>query len=158
MRRIIIILLMINSNSLLAQSSLDWIHDKQRGSEKEEIVLVPAINAKTELVVEAPEEETSKACLAQVLISYSQLDTTIKVETEIINSDCGASFGKYSLRIRTRNEAGETTTTNHTESWNREDTNAVNLVKNYSMNGDVDLASVRVRAAFNDLCTCKPKE
>ena len=155
MCRIIIIVLMINSNSVLAQSSLDWIHDKQRGGEKEEIVLVPAISAKTELVVKAPEEEKSKACIAQVSLSYSQLDTVIKVETEIINSDCGASFGKYSLRIRTRNEAGETSTTNYTEPWSREDRNAVNLVKNYNMNGDVDLASVRVRTSFKDLCTCR---
>ena len=149
---------MINSYGVLAQSSLDWIHDKQRGSEKEEVVLVPAISAKTELVLKAQEEEESKACLAEVSLSYSQLDTIVEVETEITNEDCGASFGKYNVRIRTRNEAGETTTTNHTELWSREHSNSVNLIKNYSMNGDFDLASVRVRANINDLCTCKTKE
>ena len=157
MFRVLIILLMFSSTSAFGQSSMDWINDKQRGTKKEKI-LTPGINIETELIIKAPEEEKSLVCTGEVSLLYSQLDTIVEVETEINNEDCGASFGNYTLRIKTRNEAGETTTTNHTESWSRENSNPVSLVKNYSMNGDVDLASVRVRASFNDLCTCKEDE
>ena len=157
MHQILFILLMFIANDVLAQNNIDWLHDKQRKKSKEK-VFTPRINIKTELVIKAPEEEKNLACKAEVSLLYSQIDTIIEVESEITNEDCGASYGKYKLRIKTRSEASETTTTTHNETWSREDSNTVKLLKEYDMNGDVDLVSVRVHASFEGLCTCKEEE
>ena len=98
---------------------------------------------------------TSAFCEAYFEISYFQADDQIRVNTEIKNDTCAASYGDYSLRVRTIDRSGESLTRTFFESWTRQEEGTVRITKNYPMEGDQSLVWVRVNSNRKTACSCE---
>ena len=94
------------------------------------------------------------ACEVEISTSYFQAGDEVKVEAQIDNKQCGPSNGKYTVKVRTRDEAGESHTSKHQEVWSRDDQDSIVMKHIYSMNGDAELISARVQMPSKDYCTC----
>ncbi|MCZ6641272.1 MAG: hypothetical protein O7F71_06825 [Gammaproteobacteria bacterium] len=116
-----------------------------------------AIEIKHTLSLPVQSLEQPNACDADVTIASTQMNDKIRIKAKIVNNDCAASSGSYTLRLLTMNENGETHARAYTESWSREDDAPVESLKYFDMEGDVDLLRVRVRTSSKTACICSPE-
>ena len=98
--------------------------------------------------------EQPNSCDANLSISSSQMNDRIRIRARIVNKDCAASSGDYTLRILTMNEEGETHLREFPESWSRQNDVPIELTRYFGMESDVDLLWVRVRTSSKTACTC----
>jgi hypothetical protein len=93
-------------------------------------------------------------CEVEVASSYSQMGDFVEVETIVENNQCGPSNGKYIVNVRTQDKAGNINLSKYEEVWSRADAESVQLEHRYSMNGDAELVSARIRMPSRDYCSC----
>ena len=160
MLRILLWLIVFISTDVIAQSNMDWISDKQRNREyeikAEENELTIDTNNPFEKTMSLPDQPvTDLLCDADVSISYSQMGDRVRVDAQVINEQCAASYGKYNVRVKTRDEDGETNMASHEESWSLDDASQLEATHYYDMNGDVELVWARIHAKPKDFCTCR---
>lgn len=98
--------------------------------------------------------ERPNACHAEASISYMQMGDRIRVDTKIVNEDCDASNGNYTLRIRTKDEEGEQHMRKFTESWARVNDAPIELTQFYDMGTDVDLHWITIETSTETACIC----
>ncbi len=98
--------------------------------------------------------EHPNSCDADLGISSTQMNDRIRIKARIVNKDCAASSGDYTLRILTMNEEGETHLREFPESWSRQNDAPIELTQYFGMESDVDLIWVRVRTSSQTACTC----
>lgn len=91
------------------------------------------------------------ACEAEINLEYFQRDTVASVEARIENSTCAASAGQYDIEVRIRDDNGETSLLEFSESWQRDDDLPVVSMKDYPIGENVDLVRLRTRGLS---CTC----
>ncbi len=111
--------------------------------EEEESIEVPG--AEIRFTIEAEHEYVTDACEARLDVSYYQKDSSVHVETELHNDQCGASSGSYALEVRYRGDDGEVRTVEFEELWQRSDAEPVTLEKDYYVAENVDVTRVRSR-------------
>lgn len=92
-----------------------------------------------------------KLCQARVSTEYLQFNTKARVDLTIDNDDCAASSGEYTVRLRTKDENGELKSTEHVESWARDDDVPVESQKTYDIGNNVELIRVSARKLT---CVC----
>lgn len=126
--------------------------------------LVLAVTIGSAQIARAQEEEESKKhreihyrmtigttppgnprCEAQLLFTYIQKNTVARVDSELTNTDCAASSGDYTIRVRFRDENNELQSLEYPETWRRDDDQPIELLKEYFIGENVDLVSVRSR-------------
>ena len=93
-------------------------------------------------------------CEVQVSSNYSQLAEFVEVETLVENYQCAASNGKYLVHVRTQSDGSEINLNKYEQIWSRKDDEPVRLKHRYSMMGDSDLVSVRIKMPSRDYCSC----
>ena len=100
-----------------------------------------------------PGEVDPMACEIDGSLSYYQLGDSVEVHALIENEDCGASAGRYRVRVIARDEAGERVADSYNESWSRLDAEAVEVVHTYPLvtNGMLVRGSLR---PVRDGCRC----
>jgi len=84
-----------------------------------------------------------QACAAQIYFTYLQKNTVAVVDSTIENTECEASSGDYTVLVRFRDENNEIQSLEYTETWNRDDNQAIESRKEYFIGDDVDLVTVR---------------
>ena len=90
-------------------------------------------------------------CKANLQLEYWQKGDTAEVTSTLLNPECGASSGDYTIHVRYRRDDGETLTDEYRETWARVDTEPVITTKRYPIGDDVDLIRVRSRGLS---CSC----
>ena len=130
---------------------LDWAGVKSDNSKQ---VLDGTIEIKRTLTLPPQSIEQPNSCDADLTISSTQMNDRIRIRAKIVNEDCAASSGDYTLRILTMNEEGETHLREFSESWSRQNDAPIELTQYIGMESDVDLLWVRVRTSPNTACTC----
>ena len=101
-----------------------------------------------------PTQSEGPRCEAEVEISYVQMHDRVRVETTVVNDDCAASSGRYRVRLRIRDEHGETQTQEFEESWARDDDALVMTTKHYPVAEGQELVWARVRTSPKTNCAC----
>jgi hypothetical protein len=129
-----------------------WQEVKEIDGEKVNVQVISKPISTTFDAPAAPVELT--ACAANIVTDYWQEDDLIKVETLVENTQCGPSKGRYAVKVRTRNEAGDLNTSKYQEQWSRDDNGDIKAMHTYSMNGDKELVRVRIQPPFNGACLC----
>lgn len=106
--------------------------------------------------IESPEPPPSleKKCNAQVEISYSQRNETVRVEASIVNEDCAVSRGEYSVQFRTRDETGDIRLLSFDESWAQGAEARFKSNKDYEIGSGVELVWARVNRVS---CSCSDR-
>lgn len=93
-------------------------------------------------------------CEATTLTEYFQRGNTARVSGRVSISACPAgTTGSYNIVARVRNAAGEITSLEFSESWQRADAEDVVFEADYPIGDEMELVSVRVRGLK---CTCEP--
>jgi len=129
-----------------------WLEVKKIDGEK---VNVQVISKPTITTFDAPADPVElTACAANIVTDYWQEDDLIKVETLVENTQCGPSKGLYTVKVRTRDDAGDLNTSKYQEQWSRDDSHSIKTIHTYSMNGHNELVRVRIQPPFNDACLC----
>jgi hypothetical protein len=171
MSRVLLCILVLVCTDAFAQADRDWLYDKQRDTSsdleyaarrtprsqntKEDKTVSIDTKLLVERLIQQPKlEATELACFAEVSISYAQMDDKIEVDAQIDNQECSSSYGKYTIRVRTSDETGETTTVNHEQAWQLENASQKQIVHVYDMNGDSELLSARIQGKAGDFCRC----
>ena len=103
-----------------------------------------------ELDVPAPVGAT-RECSAEIEIAYSQLNDKVRVETVVINQDCAASHGEYSVQLYTRDNAGNSDVHSFDEAWARDTATDIENSKDYEIGEDVELIRARINRVS---CVC----
>jgi len=102
--------------------------------------------------------ETTKPrdyCRSSTSIEYQQRNNVAHVTGEISVDGCTIAMGEYTVSIRTRNDSGETQTTEFQETWARSDDQPILFAKDYPIGDNVDLIRARVRRSS---CVCNETE
>ena len=87
-----------------------------------------------EHTVRLPQQSFKEAsCEPQVSISYLQMGLQARVDATVVNKDCDASQGAYTVRVRSRNASGEVTTREYEESWSRKDATTIETTHYYDL-------------------------
>ena len=94
-------------------------------------------------------------CMAQLELTYFQKNTVAVVDSTLSNTECGASSGDYVVLVRFRDENNEMQTLQYSETWQRDDDQAVASHNEYLIGENVDLVTVRSRKLH---CICDPVE
>jgi len=97
-------------------------------------------------------EYDSGSCKAELRIEYLQKNTDAHVKSDLSNEDCGASSGKYRIRIRYKDAEGELGLLEFEETWDRDDNVTVTSEKDYFVGDDIDIIRVNTRGLS---CSCK---
>jgi hypothetical protein len=84
-------------------------------------------------------------CKAQLWIEYIQRNTLADYNGGIINEDCDASSGAYTISVRYRDETGETHNIETTHTWERKDDQDIEFTGQTLIGENVDLIRVRGR-------------
>ena len=122
--------------------------------EEERLKLEGTATIRYKVKLEGPKPDRH-SCQASISISYLQFDTRARVDSVIENGDCAASGGEYVVRLRVRDDNGETRTIEYPETWARDDAAPVEAQTFYDIGPDVDLR----RASTAKLtCACKVEE
>ena len=175
MNRIFLCVLVVMFSNSYAQTSKDWVYDKQREKgtstkysarrtptpepKREEQSIDELKNILVERYISQPDLELSElACDAEISIEYTQMDDKVQVDTHISNQQCPSSHGRYTIRVRIRDKFGETHTSNHTEIWRLENSSQSVMGLLYDIGSDVELLSTRVHGSAQDFCTCDTQE
>ena len=90
-------------------------------------------------------------CKANLQLEYWQKGDTAEVTSTLLNPDCGASSGDYTVQVRYRRDDGKTLTDEYQETWSREDSKPIVTTRLYPIGDDVDLIRVRSRGLS---CSC----
>lgn len=96
----------------------------------------------------------AQTCEVQIATDYWQDNTVVKVETSVDQAGCNGSSGAYTVIVRTADEEGHKRTQKYEEKWSRNDDETLQTLKEYSMNGDLDLVRVRVKLPIKGSCIC----
>jgi hypothetical protein len=91
-------------------------------------------------------------CTTSIEYEYLQKNTVAVVDTIIGNTDCGASSGEYTFRVRFRDESNELQTLEYPETWQRDDDQPIEKHAEYFIGDNVDLISVGSRK-IRCICT-----
>jgi hypothetical protein len=94
------------------------------------------------------------ACIARYTVAYAQMYDKVRVKTKITNEDCAESSGRYTLRLRTVDEQGETQTRTIVEDWQRDSAKPLEQTRYYPMDGNSDLIWVKVKSNRKTSCVC----
>ena len=100
------------------------------------------------------EREVEAVCNAQLRIGYSQRSDRVEVETELVNSSCGASHGLFKLRVKWRDQDSETQKQDYEVLWSREDSDDIKETYTYSLGEGAELMSVKSRLPIRGACFC----
>ena len=105
----------------------------------------------TKTVELRPMRMTTGGCQATLQVDWYQADTDVRVRTTIDSEECAAASGTYSIRIRHRDDAGETRTLDFDETWQRDDARPVVIERDYAVGPGVTVT----RASGRRLrCVC----
>lgn len=107
-----------------------------------------------DVVVDDTYVSGDKVCTVEISTSYFQAANQAKVEASIDHSDCGASNGKYTVSLKTQDEAGEIHTKKYQEVWSRTDADEITVKHNYQMTENSELLKARIKLPTKDYCTC----
>ena len=108
-----------------------------------------------EHTVRLPQQSFKESsCEPQVSISYLQMGLQTRVDATVVNEDCDASQGAYTVRVRSRNASGEVTTREYEEIWSRKDATTFETTHYYDLLDDLDLIWARVRTRSATACEC----
>ena len=156
MKRILPLFFTLICVESIAQIGKDWGDDKQgRLNESIEANRSIDINTTFEKTIKPPTLNPSeKACYAEISVQYDQRNDKVQIEAEISNEECNSSYGNYIVRIKTADDAGKTTSVDYNESWSLENAHQKKIEHTYSMGGDVELISARIRGSVGDFCKC----
>ncbi len=102
----------------------------------------------------APTAPTGPSCRAEVSISYVQMYDKVRVDTTIDHDGCAASSGDYTLRMRTKDAAGEAHVDEFEESWQRDDAATVQTTRYYPVDPQREVKWMRVRTVRKTNCQC----
>lgn len=113
----------------------------------------PAIADDTETVEGKPFETSvemeakyqNNACMANLGLEYFQKGDAVNVKSTVTNGDCAASSGSYTIRVRVRDDDGETSNIDFEETWARDDDADVVNEKDYPVGDSVDVLRVKGR-------------
>lgn len=94
-------------------------------------------------------------CNSSTSIEYQQRNDVAHVSGEIMIDGCATAAGEYTVSIRTRDDNGETHTTDFQETWVRSDDQPIVFAKDYPIGDNVDLVRARVRRSS---CICNDIE
>ena len=94
-------------------------------------------------------------CNANLQMEYWQKGDTAEVTSTLLNPECGASSGDYTIQVRYRRDDGETLTDEYEETWAREDSEPIVTTRRYPIGDNVDLIRVRSRGLS---CSCDASE
>ena len=163
MNYIVLIFLSIYSADLVAQHSpkgrIDILNEQQRQEEESTKDLIFKTNKPLKAVVAGGGYIAGdEVCEVEIATSYFQSGDKVEVEAQIENYQCGASNGKYTVRVKTQDEAGETYSEKHDEVWSRNDNEPVLARHVYALGKGSELLSARVRMPSKDYCTCLPAD
>ena len=171
MNRVLFCISVTICSQSFAQSSTDWLYEKQRASgnsteytarrtptpkpTREE----QSIEELKEILVEAfitpPEQEVNELiCDAEISIEYTQMDDKVQVDAFISNQQCASSYGKYAIRVSTRDDFGQKHISNYEESWRLDNAAQTQVALIYDIGSDVELLSARIRGNARSFCTC----
>ena len=84
-------------------------------------------------------------CKARLSIEYTQRNTLADYNGSIINKDCDASSGTYTISVRYRDEAGETHSIETNHVWDRNNNQDIEFAGQTMIGENVDLIRVRGR-------------
>ena len=104
-----------------------------------------------EVPVDVELEYKSAGCEAKLNIEYFQSGENAEVSSTVINNQCAASFGSYTVQVRYRGDDGELETRNYEETWERGDADPVLAKRQYFIGENVDLVRVQSRGLT---CSC----
>lgn len=104
-----------------------------------------------------PGQPDPLACEIDGSLSYYQLGDAVEVNALIENNDCGASGGRYRIRVIARDESGERISDTYNESWSRLDDDAIEVTHNYPLVADAMLVRVSLRPVAGG-CRCSALE
>ena len=124
------------------------------GKQESKGQLKRGLDIKRTLTLPAQQIGETPSCVPAVSISYMQKHDRVRVDTTVVNDDCGPSAGEYMVRVRTKSESGELTTRDFTETWSRDHDEDVLLTNWYDMADDPDLVWARVRTSRSTACAC----
>ena len=96
---------------------------------------------------------TEQHCVADISVSYMQMNDRIRVDTSIEVEECHAAGGEYELQIRTYDK-GQSQTRTVAQSWHREDGEPVETTEYLPMEGANKLGWVRVKSDVTLACLC----
>ena len=114
-----------------------------------------AMEAEKKYTIRFETTEHKKYCKASIWVEYSQYDTIASYNGEIINEDCDASSGSYTISVRYRDESGEVHAVESEHAWQRDDDQKVVFSGEQSIGKNVDLMRVRARKVQ---CVCDDVE
>ena len=100
-------------------------------------------------------EKRLGGCKANLQLEYWQKGDAAEVTSTLLNPECGASSGVYTVQIRYRRDDGETLTDDYRETWSREDSEPIVTTRLYPIGDNVDLIRVRSRGLS---CSCDTVE
>ena len=92
-----------------------------------------------------PGQADPLTCEIDGSLSYLQLGDAVEVSAVIENRDCGASGGRYRIRVIARDEAGERISDTYNESWSRLGDDTVEVTHNYPLVPESMLVRVSLR-------------
>lgn len=171
MSRIIFCVLIMMCTNSFAQTSRDWLLERQRetGTSKEYTARRTAppeqkregqsIGELEKILVEAfitpPDQTLNEAtCDAEISIEYAQMDDKVEVDAYISNQQCNSSHGQYTIRVSTRDKYGEKHLSNYEESWRLDSASKTQMTLVYDIGTNIELLSARIRGNAKDFCTC----
>ena len=97
-------------------------------------------------------------CEVEISTSYFQAASQVIVEAEIDHSECAASNGKYTVRLKIQDAAGELHNKKYQEVWSRTDAQAITVKHSYQIGDNMDLLKARIKLPSRDYCTCIDNE
>ena len=121
-------------------------------------IKLEGVTIKRELKAPVQELASEQHCVADIQISYMQMNEQIRVDATVDTDRCGPSSGEFDLSIRTYTETeqgSEPITRTVNEVWQRDNETPLELRKHYSMAGATRLGWVRVKTNPDVACLCR---
>lgn len=126
---------------------------KNRKADEPEV----ALTMKNEIQVKIPIKTVEmNACEAEIRLQYHQRDTLARVDTTIDQASCTDAIGEYSLRITLSDDDGDYSNLEFEEGWQQENTNLVELTRDYPIGENVSLRRVAVRSVRCECAESQP--
>jgi len=112
----------------------------------------PTINFKP---VRIEMRSPTAACQAETNLSYWQLNTKIRIETEIKTSGCDSNRGEQTVQVRFDDEHDETKLVEFTETWPFSKESVIKAVNEYEIGEGITVRRVRI---VKTQCWCEDAE
>ena len=86
----------------------------------------------------------TSACKPETELSYWQINTKIRIETEITTSGCESNRGEQTVQVRFDDEHNETNLVDFTETWPFSEDRVIKAVNEYEIGNGTTVRSVRI--------------